>query len=88
MPGHEVSLLTLSRASLQPRVETISLPNVVTSFALAEIYLALAILLRRFNFQLYDTTLERDVVVARDHFIGEAQPESKGVRVKIVSEKA
>ncbi|MCJ1256300.1 hypothetical protein MMC24_004121 [Lignoscripta atroalba] len=55
-------------------------------FAYAELYLTLTTLLRRFEFQLYETTYERDVKVVRDNFIGEALPESLGVRVRIVSE--
>lgn len=56
------------------------------SFAFAEIYISIATLFRRFKFQLYDTEFERDVKVVRDNFLGEPCPESKGVRVKIVSE--
>lgn len=58
------------------------------SFAYAELYLTLATILRRFKFQLHDTEFERDVKIVRDYFVGEVHPQSKGVRVKIVSEEA
>ena len=49
-------------------------------------YLALAVLFRRFNCELYDTIRERDIDLSRDYFVGETKKESQGVRVKIVSE--
>lgn len=52
------------------------------SFALAEIYIVIACLFRRFDLQLHDTVRERDIDVARDCFIGMPSPESVGVRIK------
>jgi hypothetical protein len=46
--------------------------------------MVLTTLLRRFEFQLYDTTKERDIDLVRDCFIGEPHPDSIGVRVKVV----
>ena len=54
------------------------------SLALAEMHILLACLFRRFDLTLYDTSRERDIDVVRDCFIGEASPESKGVKVKLV----
>ncbi|CAD6568443.1 MAG: hypothetical protein ASARMPRED_001717 [Alectoria sarmentosa] len=52
------------------------------NFALAELYIVIACLFRRFDLQLHDTTRERDIDYSRDCFIGESSPESIGVRVK------
>ena len=54
--------------------------------AYAEIYLAIAMVFRRFDVQLYDTIKERDVDVHRDCFLGEADPTSLGVRIQVVGE--
>lgn len=55
-----------------------------SSLALAELYIVIASVFRRFDMELYDTVRERDVDAVRDCFIGETSPESRGVRVKIV----
>ena len=55
------------------------------SLALAELYIVIACLFRRFNLELYDTRRERDVDIVRDCFIGETSKESLGVRVNSVS---
>jgi len=55
-------------------------PN--SSFALAELYIVIACVFRRFDLELYDTIRERDVDVVRDYFIGEVSPETCGIRVK------
>ncbi|KAI1503054.1 putative flavonoid 3-hydroxylase [Biscogniauxia marginata] len=56
------------------------------NLAWAELYITLASLFRRRKLQLYDTLRERDIDVARDCFIGETSPNTKGVRV--IYEKA
>ena len=48
-------------------------------------YIVIACLFRRFDLELYDTTRERDIDVARDCFIAEPSPKSTGVRVKILA---
>ena len=53
--------------------------------AYAELYLALTVLIRRFEFRLYDTVRERDVDAVRDCFVGETHPASPGIRVEIVA---
>lgn len=58
------------------------------SLALAEIYLSMAYVFRRFDLELYETTRERDIDHVRDCFIGEVSPSSKGVRVRFTSPKA
>ena len=55
------------------------------SLALAELYIILACLFRRFDIELYDTTRERDIDMKSDFLVGETSPESLGVRVKAVS---
>jgi hypothetical protein len=50
--------------------------------------MVLTTLLRRFEFQLYDTNRDRDIDLVRDCFIGEPNPDSVGVRVKIIRLRA
>ena len=69
---------------------TFHLPDQVTadekfSLAYAEIHLALAMIMRRFDFELCDTDFQRDIEVVRDCFLGEPRPGSSGVRVKVTS---
>ena len=59
-----------------------------SSFALAELYIVIAFLFRRFDLKLHDTIRERDIDFVRDCFIGEPSPESVGVRVKAVAATA
>jgi hypothetical protein len=49
--------------------------------------LAIAILVRRFKFELFETHRERDIEMARDYFLSEAAPDSPGVRVLIAGER-
>ncbi len=58
------------------------------NLAHAEIYLTIAAVLRHFELELYDTVRERDVDVVRDCFVGMATKESKGVRVRLLSERS
>jgi cytochrome P450 len=53
------------------------------NLAMAELYVVLGSMLRRFDFDLYHTTRERDVDVVRDCFVGEPCMDSVGVRVKV-----
>ncbi|KAJ5107841.1 cytochrome P450 [Penicillium angulare] len=59
--------------------------NIRGSFALAEIYICLAHLVRELDLDLYDTVKERDFDIVRDCFVGEVSPASKGVRVTFAS---
>lgn len=52
--------------------------------ALAELYLALVTVFRRFDLELYDTTKGRDIDYIGDGFLGVYHPDSLGVRVKVV----
>ncbi|KAK8092013.1 Cytochrome P450 [Apiospora hydei] len=54
------------------------------NLAWAELYLALAHVVARFDLPPYDTTAERDLVIDRDLFVGVPKPESKGIRAKVV----
>lgn len=49
----------------------------------AEMTIALAVLLRRFDWELYDTTYERDVKVVRDLMAPDVSGESKGIRALV-----
>jgi cytochrome P450 len=53
------------------------------NLAKAEITIGLAMLVRRFNFELWDTTYERDVRVVRDVVAPDCHPSSEGVRVLV-----
>lgn len=53
--------------------------------AYAELYMALAMIIRRFDLELYDTDYERDIKVVRDCFLGEAKPGSQGVKVRVTA---
>ncbi len=52
------------------------------SMAYAEIFLALTHIMRNFEFQLHDTSVD-DVRLFRDRFFGAAQDGSVGVRVLV-----
>ncbi|EIT74228.1 cytochrome P450 [Aspergillus oryzae 100-8] len=56
------------------------------NFAYCEIYMSLAVILARFDLELYDTRWERDVHYTRDCFLGEPDPASPGIRVKVVAD--
>ncbi|PGH14041.1 hypothetical protein AJ79_03311 [Helicocarpus griseus UAMH5409] len=58
-----------------------------SNLAYAQIYLASAVMLRRFNFELYDVVKERDIDVVRDCFVGMARPDTRGVRFKVLSKR-
>ncbi|KAE8143664.1 benzoate 4-monooxygenase cytochrome P450 [Aspergillus pseudotamarii] len=53
----------------------------------AELYLAIAHLITRFDMRLHDTIRERDVDVKRDCIIGLPSPEGQGIRVRITEVK-
>jgi cytochrome P450 len=57
------------------------------NFATTMMLMTMAAVVRRFELELVDTTYERDVKIVRDCFIGEVQPDTKGVRVRIVRER-
>jgi len=56
-----------------------------SDFAWAELYFAFATLIRRFEFELYDTEYDRDVRVTRDCFFGEPSKASRSIRMKVKS---
>ncbi|KAJ8062657.1 hypothetical protein OCU04_009179 [Sclerotinia nivalis] len=49
--------------------------------AKVEIHLALAVIISRFNIQLYDTEFDRDVKIKQDYFLPQPGSDSRGVRV-------
>ncbi|KAF2034988.1 cytochrome protein [Setomelanomma holmii] len=53
------------------------------NLARAEITIGLALLVRRFEFELYETTYDRDVKVVRDVVAPDCHPSSQGVRVLV-----
>jgi hypothetical protein len=56
-------------------------------FASTMMSMILAGVFRRFDLELVDTIYERDVKIVRDCFIGEVDPKTKGVHVKVVSQR-
>jgi hypothetical protein len=50
-------------------------------------YFAIAKLIRRFNFELFDVVRERDIEHYRDYFVGEPRDDTMGVRMKVVGEE-
>ncbi|KAK5240501.1 hypothetical protein LTS06_012431 [Exophiala xenobiotica] len=52
--------------------------------AYAELYLTLAHVVSRFEINNHDTTVERDIKLDRDLFVGVPRADSQGVRGKIV----
>ncbi|KIX00556.1 uncharacterized protein Z518_09621 [Rhinocladiella mackenziei CBS 650.93] len=53
----------------------------------AELFLAVARIMTRFDMVLFETDRSRDVDVVRDCIIGLPSPESKGIRVKITKDR-
>jgi len=90
--SHNSSFLTHSSPRRNSRPSTILRGKMadpplrrLRSLAAAELYLALAAMFRRFEFELYETT-SKDIEIDWDGFAGGFRPESKGVRVKVVGE--
>ncbi|KAK6207679.1 cytochrome P450 [Colletotrichum tabaci] len=54
------------------------------NLAWAQMYIALAKILRRFELELFDVVRERDIDHHRDCFLGEPRDDTKGVRVKVL----
>ncbi|KAK5142179.1 hypothetical protein LTR04_002316, partial [Oleoguttula sp. CCFEE 6159] len=52
----------------------------------AELYLGIAHMIRRFDFELYETRSE-DIEITWDGFAGGFRPESKGIRVRVLGER-
>ncbi|KAK1750420.1 cytochrome P450 monooxygenase sdnE [Echria macrotheca] len=57
------------------------------NLAYAELYLTTATLVRRFDWEIYETTLD-DVVCKRDFFVAVADLDSKGIRARIVARRS
>jgi len=55
----------------------------ITSLAYAEMYLAAATIIRRYDWEMYETTLD-DVTCKHDFFVAVADLNTKGVRAKIL----
>lgn len=53
------------------------------NLAWAELYLTLAHVVRRFDMTPFETIAERDVVIARDCFLGAPRADSQGIRMKV-----
>jgi hypothetical protein len=89
MSWDQVSPLSVSKiafaAALQDfaRLVSVLTENLLNSLAYAELYLTLAALLRQFEIELFETTLD-DVTYERDYFTGYPKDlNSQGVRVII-----
>ena len=57
------------------------------NFATTMMIMTLATVFRRFDLELVDTIYERDVKIIRDCFIGEVDPTTQGVKVKVLAER-
>jgi hypothetical protein len=57
--------------------------DLVDSLAWAELYLGLAALVPRFEFELFDIVKERDIDYVGDFFLGEVRSDTHGVQVKV-----
>jgi hypothetical protein len=53
------------------------------SLAYAEMFMTVAVLVRRFSLELHDTT-DKDVAIARDRLFGYPENPSRGVRVSVI----
>ncbi|KAI1484476.1 putative flavonoid 3-hydroxylase [Biscogniauxia mediterranea] len=58
------------------------------NLAMAQLHIALALVFRRDDLQLFDTVRERDIDIVRDCFSGEVSKETKGVRITYAQSKA
>ncbi|KAH8704344.1 putative flavonoid 3-hydroxylase [Phaeosphaeriaceae sp. PMI808] len=58
------------------------------NFATTMMLMTIAAIFRRFDLELVDTLYERDVKIVRDCFIGEVEPDTKGVKVRVARERA
>ena len=56
-----------------------------SSLAYAEMYFGIATVFRRFDLQLFETTVE-DVTIKHDFFVSMQNMDSLGVRVKVLNE--
>ena len=56
------------------------------SLAWAEMYILVANMFGRFDFELYDMDYDRDLKHTRDCFIGVPSKASRGLRVKVLRE--
>lgn len=57
------------------------------SLAMAQIYIILASLFRRYDLELHETIRERDLDIVRDCFLGEVRSDTKGIRVRYASRR-
>jgi cytochrome P450 len=55
------------------------------NFATTMMLMTLAAVFRRFELELVDTTYERDVKIVRDCFIGEVDPKTTGVKIRVLA---
>jgi cytochrome P450 len=56
------------------------------NLATAELFIGIAMVFRKVEMELYDTSEERDVLVSNDCFIGMADLKSEGIKVRILGE--
>lgn len=61
-----------------------SMKLMTASLATSELFLAVALLWRRFDLEIYDTTEERDVLTTHDCFLGMTDLKSEGIKARIL----
>lgn len=71
---------------IYPYADSEAYTHYVHSLAYANIFHTISALIMRFDLELVDTLQERDVDMARDHFVMKPTRGSKGVTVKVVKE--
>lgn len=74
--------LLLDQDSRHPNIPFLLDNKRKSSLAMAHLYITLAMMFRRYDFELHDTIWERDIRIVRDCFVGEVSPDTKGVRIK------
>lgn len=55
-----------------------------SSLAMTELYLTIAIVFRQFEFEMFETTEERDVMITGDCNVGMVDVRSLGIRARVM----
>lgn len=56
------------------------------NLATAELFIGIAMIFRKVEMELHDTSEEMDVLVSNDCFIGMADLKSEGIKVRVLGE--
>lgn len=83
MPRYGVSDYFYTQALSNSESTSFNMLTTDHRFAMTELHITLATIFRRFEFELFETTREKEIDTARDCFLAETEPGSVGVRVKV-----